>query len=56
MPWAMIALAACVMASKADLRNGRVANPELFERYVQLEQRTGYTMHMNRIPLVELVA
>jgi 3'-phosphoadenosine 5'-phosphosulfate sulfotransferase (PAPS reductase)/FAD synthetase len=46
----------CIMASKPDLRNGRIERPELFEQYVALEQRTGYTMHMNRIPLVELVA
>ncbi|WP_256587829.1 phosphoadenosine phosphosulfate reductase family protein [Pseudomonas sp. Irchel 3E13] len=46
----------CVMASKPDLRNGRAQHPELFEQYVALEQRTGYTMHMNRIPLLELTA
>jgi len=46
----------CIMASKPDLRNGRIQRPELFEQYVALEQRTGYTMHMNRIPLVELAA
>lgn len=46
----------CIMASRADLKNGRVARPELFSQYVDMEQRTGYTMHMNRIPLVELAA
>lgn len=46
----------CIMASKADLRNGRAARPELFKQYVEMEQRTGYTMHMNRIPLIELAA
>ncbi|HGA2320744.1 TPA: phosphoadenosine phosphosulfate reductase family protein [Pseudomonas putida] len=46
----------CIMASKGDLRNGRMARPELFDQYVALEQRTGYTMHMNRIPLIELVS
>lgn len=46
----------CIMASKPDLRNGRIKHPELFEQYVALEQRTGYTMHMNRIPLTELAA
>ena len=44
------------MASKSDLRNGRKERPDLFEQYVDLEERTGYTMHMNRIPLIELVA
>lgn len=46
----------CIMASKPDLRNGRVEHPELFNQYVEMEVRTGYTMHMNRIPLVELAA
>ncbi|MGO4801018.1 phosphoadenosine phosphosulfate reductase family protein [Pseudomonas sp. W22_MBD1_FP4] len=46
----------CIMASKADLRNGRIERPELFQQYVELEERTGYTMHMNRIPLIELTA
>jgi 3'-phosphoadenosine 5'-phosphosulfate sulfotransferase (PAPS reductase)/FAD synthetase len=46
----------CIMASKPDLRNGRTQLPELFEQYVALEKRTGYTMHMNRIPLIELAA
>lgn len=46
----------CIMASRADLKNGRVARPELFSQYVHMEQRTGYTMHMSRIPLVELAA
>lgn len=44
----------CIMASRSDLKNGRAARPELFSQYVDMEQRTGYTMHMNRIPLVEL--
>lgn len=46
----------CIMASKPDLRNGRIEHPELFAQYIALEKRTGYTMHMNRIPLVELAA
>lgn len=46
----------CVMASRPDLKNGRIALPELFSKYVAMEQRTGYTMHMSRIPLVELAA
>lgn len=46
----------CIMASRSDLKNGRVARPELFSQYVDMEHRTGYTMHMNRIPLVELAA
>jgi 3'-phosphoadenosine 5'-phosphosulfate sulfotransferase (PAPS reductase)/FAD synthetase len=46
----------CIMGSRPDLRNGRVEHPALFRQYVDLEQRTGYTMHMNRIPLLELTA
>jgi hypothetical protein len=29
--------------------------PELFARYVELEKRTGYTMHMSRKTLTQLV-
>lgn len=46
----------CIMASKKDLRTGASHNPELLEQYDALEKRTGYTMHMSRIPLVELAA
>jgi len=46
----------CIMANKRDLRNGREHRPELFAQYVELEKHTGYTMHMSRIPLVELAA
>lgn len=45
----------CIMANKRDLANGARLNPELFNRYVELEKRTGYTMHMSRKPLVDLV-
>lgn len=46
----------CIMASKKDLRTGASHNPELLAQYDALEKRTGYTMHMSRIPLVELAA
>lgn len=46
----------CIMANKGDLRNGRKHRPDLFAEYVAAEQRTGYTMHMSRIPLVELTS
>lgn len=46
----------CIMANKHDLKNGRKQRPELFDKYVAMEKHTGYTMHMSRIPLVELVA
>jgi 3'-phosphoadenosine 5'-phosphosulfate sulfotransferase (PAPS reductase)/FAD synthetase len=46
----------CIMGSKNDLALGAKHNPELFARYVELEERTGYTMHMSRKSLTELVA
>ena len=46
----------CIMASKRDLANGAKHHPELFNRFVEMEQRTGYTMHMSRKPLAQLVA
>ena len=46
----------CIMASRNDLKNGATHHPELLEQYAEMETRTGYTMHMNRIPIKELVA
>lgn len=46
----------CIMGSKNDLALGAKHNPDLFTRYVELEERTGYTMHMSRKSLTELVA
>ena len=46
----------CIMASKKDLATGAAHNPGLLEQYDALEKRTGYTMHMSRIPLAELSA
>ncbi|MBN5201612.1 phosphoadenosine phosphosulfate reductase family protein [Serratia marcescens] len=44
----------CIMASRNDLKNGALQRPELLEQYAALEAKTGYTMHMNRIPIREL--
>lgn len=44
----------CIMASRNDLAHGRHAHPQLFARFVELERRTGYAMHMSRKPLAEL--
>jgi 3'-phosphoadenosine 5'-phosphosulfate sulfotransferase (PAPS reductase)/FAD synthetase len=44
----------CIMASRRDLANGAKHHPELFARFVEMEKRTGYTMHMSRKPLAEL--
>lgn len=46
----------CIMASRNDLKNGATHHPELLEQYAEMETRTGYTMHMNRIPIKELAA
>lgn len=46
----------CIMGSGRDLANGAKHNPILFDKYVEIEQRTGYTMHMSRKSLTELVA
>lgn len=45
----------CIMASRNDLKNGATHHPELLEQYAEMEGKTGYTMHMNRIPIRELV-
>ncbi len=41
----------CIMGSRNDLTNAAQHNPELFARYVEVEERTGYTMHQSRVPL-----
>lgn len=46
----------CIMASKRDLANGAANHPALLAEYAAMEKHTGYTMHMSRIPLVELAA
>lgn len=38
----------CIMGSTNDLRNGAIRHPELYRKYVELETRTGYTMHQSR--------
>ena len=45
----------CIMASKADIQNGARRNPELYERFKAMEAKTGYTMHMSRKSLAEMV-
>jgi hypothetical protein len=42
------------MGSTRDLRNGALHNPELYARYVEIERRTGYTMHQSRRSLEEI--
>lgn len=38
----------CIMGSARDLANGARHRPELLAKYVEVEQRTGYTMHMSQ--------
>lgn len=45
----------CIMGSRGDLVNGARHHPALLAKYAQLEARTGYTMHQNRKPLLEIV-
>lgn len=46
----------CIMASRKDLANGARHRPDLLARYLGMEERTGYTMHMSRKPLQQLIA
>jgi 3'-phosphoadenosine 5'-phosphosulfate sulfotransferase (PAPS reductase)/FAD synthetase len=45
----------CFMGCAGDARNGAIRRPHLFRRYVEMEKRTGYTLHQSRKPL-EVVA
>ena len=46
----------CIMGSENDIYLGSIARPELFAEYVAMEEKLGYTMHMNRMSLKEIVA
>lgn len=46
----------CIMGSARDLANGARHRPELLAQYLEVEDRTGYTMHQSRKSLRELVA
>jgi 3'-phosphoadenosine 5'-phosphosulfate sulfotransferase (PAPS reductase)/FAD synthetase len=46
----------CIMGSRNDILHGAQARPELFARLAEVEARTGYTMHMSRKSLVQIVA
>jgi len=45
----------CIMGCDGDLRNGARHNPELAEKYIALENRTGYTM-FHKHSLAEKIA
>ncbi len=38
-----VSCAMCVLASRNDLRNGAIHNPELFRTFVQMERESGFT-------------
>lgn len=45
----------CIMGSPRDIANGARHRPELLAKYLEIEQRTGYTMHQSRASLRELI-
>lgn len=44
----------CIYGSENDLRNAALHQPQVYAKYVALEESTGYTMHMSRKSLPEL--
>jgi 3'-phosphoadenosine 5'-phosphosulfate sulfotransferase (PAPS reductase)/FAD synthetase len=46
----------CIMGHPKDIANGAKQRPELLAKYLEIEQRTGYTMHQSRKSLTELIA
>jgi DNA sulfur modification protein DndC len=50
-----LSCAFCIMASKSDLKIAAQHNPELLQRYIEAEERLGFTMNMSRTPLKEIV-
>lgn len=46
----------CIMGSPNDIANGARHRPELFAKCIEIEQRTGYTMHQSRKSLPQLIA
>lgn len=45
----------CIMASANDIAHGAQKRPELAAEYIAMEKATGYTMHMSRKPLEQLI-
>lgn len=44
----------CIMASEADLTTAARLAPDLYRRYVETEERLGFTLSMSRRPLTEI--
>ncbi len=51
-----LSCAFCIMASKEDIKISAKHNPELAQRYIETEERLGFTMNMSRIPLKEIIS
>lgn len=45
----------CIFGSAKDIANGAKLRPDLAAEYIALEHHTGYTMHMSRKPLGQLI-
>lgn len=45
----------CIFGSVNDLQHGARQNPDLAREYIELEEVVGYTFHMSRVPLAELL-
>lgn len=45
----------CIMGSKNDIANGAKHRPDLFAKLSSLEEKTGYTLHMSRKSLRQIV-
>lgn len=46
----------CIMGSKRDIANGARHRPDLLAKYLEIEARTGYTMHQSRKPLLQIIS
>ena len=49
-----LSCAFCIMGSKADLATAARLKPDLYQRYVDLEKKTGFTMMMSKLTLEEV--
>lgn len=45
----------CIFGSQGDIQNGAKARPDVYQRFLALEQLTGKTMHQSRKPLRDIV-
>lgn len=45
----------CIFGSRGDICNGAKNDPELLKKYSELEKKTGYSMHMSRKTLDEII-